>query len=167
MEKQHSRSSPAPKPQTPNDVKSSLNGYTLRGRSPSGKLSRRPCRNYLTGNCTNLSCIFFGIFSNVNVTKHIRDADSVKKCVFRHKEVGSQPDEKPKNSGGKGFVALFQNSKQLGCVFQDVERKSKSILTGGPKILETEAQHAILKCYITSRQNSGKKGSITRCHSAF
>ena len=35
------------------------------------------------------------------------------KFVFRHNEVDSQPNKKPKKSGGKGSVALLKNSKQL------------------------------------------------------
>ena len=31
-------------------------GMSLRGRSPSGKRSRRPCKDYISGKCTNPSC---------------------------------------------------------------------------------------------------------------
>ena len=46
-----------------------------------------------------------------------------------HREADSQPKKK---NGGKGSVALSKNSKQSGCVFQDIEpRKSNSILRKG------------------------------------
>ena len=53
-----------------------------------------------------------------------------------HREVDSQPNKKPKKTGGKGSVALMMNSKQLGCVFQDVEPpKSEFILPKVPHFL--------------------------------
>ena len=71
-----------------------------------------------------------------------------------------------KKSGAKGSVAKLENSKQLGCDFQDVEPpNSKSIFTEEQKTLETEAQRALLHRYITPRQILGKKGSIARTHS--
>ena len=72
-------------------------------------------------NCTILSCSFFGILSNVNVTKTHSGCKFCEKCVFRLKEVDIQPQKKPKNK--------VQNSTQSGCVFQGFELpKSKSIL---------------------------------------
>ena len=47
------------------------------------------------------------------------------KCTFRHKEVDSQPNRKPKE---KWWFVSWKNSKQSGCVFQEIEPpKSKSI----------------------------------------
>ena len=81
-----------------------------------------------------------------------------------HIEADGQPQKK---NGGKGSVALSKNSKQSGCVFQDIgPRKSNSILRKEHNILGTKAQHAILEGYITPHENSGMKGSIARCDSA-
>ena len=55
--------------------------------------------------------VIFGLFPCVKITKHYPDVDSVKKCMFGHKEVHSQPNKKPKKTGGKCFVALSNNSK--------------------------------------------------------
>ena len=85
------------------------------------------------------------------------------KCVFRDK-VDSQPNKKQKKNGGKGSVALWKNSKQFVCVFQDVE-PSKSKIYEGHQILGTEAKRASPKSNITPRENSGKKGSFARCDS--
>ena len=41
-----------------------------------------------------------------------------------------------KRNGGQGSVAILKNSRQLGCVFKDIEPpKSNSIFTEGPDIL--------------------------------
>ena len=62
-------------------------------------------------------------------------------CFVMHREVDSQPMERPKKNGGTGSVTLLKISGQLGCVFP----KSYSIFAEGHKILGTTAQRAILK----------------------
>ena len=53
-----------------------------------------------------------------------------------HQQVESQPSKKPKNNGDKGAVAILKNSRQLGCVFQDIEPpKSTSIARKSTKVL--------------------------------
>ena len=55
-----------------------------------------------------------------------------------------------------------------GCVLQDVVSTENQVdFTEGHKIFVTGGQRAILKRYIASRQNSGKKGSIDRCDPTF
>ena len=105
---------PATRARTQNYGKSSSKGKSPRDRSRSGKICQKPCSHYLTGNCTNPSCDHW----HPPVCQFYKPESGCKfgeKCVFRHKEVGSQPDEKPKNSGGKGSVSLLKSSKQLGC----------------------------------------------------
>ena len=125
----------APKSQTQNDGKSCWKGKALRGRSPSGKRSRRPCKDYISGECTNPSCGS----GHPPVCQHYKTQSGCKfgeTCVFWHKEIDNQPNKKPKKSGGKGSVAFLKNSKQLGCVFQVVEcSKSKSSLRNGTQSL--------------------------------
>ena len=65
--------------------------------------------------------MIIGILPCVKITDLIRDGKFGEKCTFKHKEVDSQPNKKPKKRGGKGSVALLKKSKQLACVFQDVE----------------------------------------------
>ena len=49
---------------------------------------------------------------------------------FRHKEVDSQPNKKPKKNAGKVSVASLKNSTQLGCVLQDVGLLQKLRIDG-------------------------------------
>ena len=50
--------------------------------------------------------------------------------------IDSQPNKKPKKSGGKGSVAFVKTSQQLCCVFQDAEpSKSRSNLRKDTKVL--------------------------------
>ena len=118
-----------------NDRNSSSKGKSLRGRCLSGKEFRKPCRHGLQGNCTNPSNDY-GHFPVCRNCTSESGCKIVEKCIFKHKEVDSQPYQKPKKSGGKGSVAFSKNSKQMGCVFQDTEPpKSMLILRKGTTFL--------------------------------
>ena len=71
-----------------------------RGRSPSGRMSRWPCKDYLKGTCTNSFC---------------------EKCSYAHRQVEEQPSKRSKKNGDKSAVAMLKSTRQLGCVFQDLE----------------------------------------------
>ena len=110
-EKHYNRSLPAPRAQTENDGKSTLKGKTLRGRSPSGKRSRRPCKNNTRGKCTTPSCDY----------RHPPECQDYKThsgckfgelCVLTHKEEDSLPNKKQKMTVGEGAVVSLKNSKQ-------------------------------------------------------
>ena len=84
-----------------------------------------------------------------------------------HREAGSQPNKRPKKNGGRGSVASRKNSRQVGCVCQDIDPVEVQFdFPEGHRILGTKAQRAILRRCITPHENSGKKGSIARCDSA-
>ena len=131
---------------------------SLRGRSPSGRMSRWPCKDCLKGTCT-LSfcekwhppeCLFYKTKSGCRFGE---------KCSYAHRQVDEQPSKRSKKKGDKSAVAMLKkhesydrtekpvvcrdtsherhgpvvcnssNTRQLGCVFQDMEPpKSLSIL---------------------------------------
>ena len=129
-----------------------------RGRSPGGRMFRLPCKDYLKGTCTNSfckkwhppECLFYKTMSGCR---------SGKKCSYAHRQVDEQPSKRSKKNGDKSPFSMFKkhesydrkgkpvvcrdtsherhgpvvynlsNTRQLGCVFQDVEPpKSSSIL---------------------------------------
>ena len=117
-----------------------------RGKSPSGRMSRWPCKDYLKGTCTNSFrekwhppvCVFY---------KSENGHRFGEKCSCLHRQVEQQPSKRSKKNGDKSAVAMLKkheqhhrtvrpvvygyssNTRQLGCVFQDVEPpKSSSIL---------------------------------------
>ena len=50
------------------------------------------------------------------------------KCSYAHRQVDEQPTKRSKKNDDKSAVAIFKSTRQLGCVFQDVEPpKSASI----------------------------------------
>ena len=117
-----------------------------RGKSPSGRMSRRPCKDYLKGTCTNSfcekwhppECLFY---------KSENGCRFGEKCSYAHRQVDEQPSKRSKKNDDKSAVAMLKqsehhrrtgrpvvnvyssNTRQLGCVFQDMESpKSSSIL---------------------------------------
>ena len=84
------------------------------------------------------------------------------------REDDSQPNKQPTKNGGKGSVALSKNSKQSDCVCQDTEPpKSNSILQRSTTFLGPKHSLLFSKDALRHVKNSGKKGSIARCYSAF
>ena len=99
-----------------------------RGRSPSGGMSRLPCKDYLKGTCTNSfcekwhppECLFYKTKSGCRFGE---------KCSSAHHQVEEQPSKRSKKNGDKSAVAMLTITRQLGCVCQDMEPpKSSSIL---------------------------------------
>ena len=85
-----------------------------RGRNPSGKMARLPCKDYFKGTCilrTENGCNFGD------------------KCSYAHSQVDEQPCKRSEKNGDKSAVAMLKSTRQLGCVFQDMEPpKSTTIL---------------------------------------
>ena len=117
-----------------------------RGKSPSGRKFRLPCKDYLKGTCNNSfcekchppECLFY---------KSENGCRFGEKCSYAHRQVEEQPRKRSKKNGGKSAVAMLKknghhqrtgrpvldayssNTRQLGCVSQDMEPpKFSSIL---------------------------------------
>ena len=123
---------PSPRSSAQQNVKNASRTRSPRGKSPSGRMFRLHCKDYLKGTCTNSfcekrhppECLFF---KSENVCKF---GD---KCSYAHRQVDEQPSKKSQKNGDKIAVAILKNSRQLGCVFQDMEppkslRKRSNIL---------------------------------------
>ena len=99
-----------------------------RGRSPSGRMSRWPCKEYLLGTCTTPFCEN-GILQNACSTSPKMGTGLGEKCSYAHRRVDEQPSKRSKKNGDKSAEAMLKITRQLGCVFQDMEPpKSSSIL---------------------------------------
>ena len=89
-------------------------------RVPSGRMFRWPCKDYLKGSFTTPvcekwhppKCLFYRTENECNLGD---------KCFYAHRQVDEQPGEKSKTKGDKIAVAILKNTRQLGCVFQDME----------------------------------------------
>ena len=154
------KTTPSSEPPTQRGRSASRKG-TLRGRSPSGRSNRQPCKDFLKGICTKLPCD----------NRHPPECQFSKsesgckfgdKCSFPHRKGEEQPKNR-KNSGDKNAVAILKDVRQLGCVNQDTEPpESLSILRKGTKNLGTKSTSTIHKSYAASRRHPRKQRTIAR-----
>ena len=111
---------PSPKSSTRQNERSASRTRSPRGRSPSGKMARLPCKDYLKGTCTNSFCekwqapeyLFYKSESGCRFGE---------KCSYAHRQVDEQPSKRSKKNGVKSAVAMLKITRQLDCVFQDME----------------------------------------------
>ena len=78
-----------------------------RGKSPSGRMSRWPCKDYLRGTCNNSSCKRWHppeclFYKNKNGCRF------GEKCSFAHRQVDTQPTKWSKSNNDKSAVALLK-----------------------------------------------------------
>ena len=99
-----------------------------RGKSLSGRMFRLPCKDYLKGTCNNSfcekwhppECLFYKTKSGCRFGE---------KCSCAHRQVDEQLSKRSEKNDDKSAVAMLKITRQLGCVFQDMEPpKSSSIL---------------------------------------
>ena len=103
---------PSPEPSTPQDVRN-LARAKSRGRSPSGRMSRLPCKDYLKGTCTNPSCEKVA-FSRVSVPQDKRGMQ-IRGKVHVHTPAGwLQPSKKSNRNGDKSAVAFIEGYTTIG-----------------------------------------------------
>ena len=78
-----------------------------RGKSPSGRMSRWPCKDYLRGTCNNSfcekwhppECLYYKTKSGCRFGE---------KCSFAHRQVDEQPTKWSKSNNDKSAVALLK-----------------------------------------------------------
>ena len=141
-----------------NERKSSRN-RSPRGKSPSGRMSRWPCKDYLKGTCNNSfceklhppECLFYKTKSGCRFgekcsyahrqvdeqpSKRSKKNDDInaiamlKKCELHDRTEQPVVDRDIRRKSNHGLVGCSSsNTRQLGCVFQDMEPpKLSSIL---------------------------------------
>ena len=78
-----------------------------RGRSPSGRMSRWPCKDYLKGTCNNSfcerchppECLFYKTKSGCRFGE---------KCSYAHRQVDEQPTKRSKKNDDKSATAMLK-----------------------------------------------------------
>ena len=122
---------PSPRYSTGQNGKNASRTRSPRGKSPNGRMSQLPCKDYLKGTCTNPFCEKWHP-SECLFCKSENGCRFGEKCSYAHRQVEEQPSKRFKKNGDKSAVAMLtrkESTRQLGCVFQDMEPpKSSSIL---------------------------------------
>ena len=96
-----------------------------RGKSPSGRMYRWPCKDYLKGTCNNSfcekwhppECLFHKTKSGYRFGE---------KCSYAHRHVNEQPTKRSKKNGDKSAVAIVKKNDWHENVRQPVVNHGKS-----------------------------------------
>ena len=127
---------PSPRSSTRQNERNASKTRSPRGRSPSWRMSRLPCKDYLKGTCTTPFCekwhpperLFY---------KSENGCRFGEKFSYAHRQVEERPSKRSTKNVDKSAVAMLKRTRQLGCVFQDMEPpKSSSILRESSDILK-------------------------------
>ena len=92
-----------------------------------------------------------GILQNACSTSPKMDADLVKSAPMRIARLMNSRNKRSEKNGDKSAVAMLKITRQLGCVFQDMEPpKSSSILRNSSNIRETNpmCSDSLKPCYV-------------------
>ena len=144
------RAKPSPKAEPPSEPQSSkTRGRSLsrkrnaRGRSPSEKSNRLPCKYFLKGTCTKSICEYW----QPSECQFCRTKSDVSSALSAHSRTG-----RFKNNQTKSRVAIVKSMRQLSCVSQDTELPdSTSTSRKGKRVFEP-----IRRCIASSkRENEG------------
>ena len=90
-----------------------------KGKGPSGRMSRWPCKDYLKGTCTNSfckrwhppECLFYKTKSGCG---------SGEKCSYAHRQFDEQPTKRSKKNDDKSAVAMLKKGDWHGSVWKPV-----------------------------------------------
>ena len=147
---------PSPRSSTQQNVRNASRTRNPRGRSPSGKMARLPCKDYHKGTCTTPfcekwhppECLFY---------KSENGCRFGEKCSYVHRQVEEQPSERFKKNGDKSAVAMLKITRQLGCVIQDMEPPKSSSILRKSKHTEANPMCSIHWSLVASRWHSRPK----------
>ena len=79
-------------------------------KSPSGRMSRWPCKDYLKGTCNNSFCEKVAPSRMFYKTKS--GCRFGEKCSYAHRQVDEQPTKRSKKNGDKSAVATLKKHEQ-------------------------------------------------------
>ena len=115
------RPTPYPEPSALTQGVENLEGSTIpRGRSPSRKISRQPCKLHFQSICANPCCEKWH-FPECMFYKAHEGCKFWDKCSFAHLWVEEQPSKRFEKNCDQNALATLKETKNSGCVFQDME----------------------------------------------
>ena len=126
-----------------------------RGLSPSGRMYRWPCKDYLKGTCTNSfcekwhppECLFY------KTKSECRFGD---KCSYAHRQVDEQPSKRSQKNDDKSAVAMLKKNDLHEHVWQPVVNRYKSHERSGRPDINRDT------CHELKRGPTGRRSSNAR-----
>ena len=142
---------------TQQNVKNASRTKSLGGRSPSVKMTRLPCKDYLKGTCRTpfcekwhpSECLFY---------KSENGSKFEEKCSYAHRQVDEQPSKKFNKKGDKIAVTILKKYTTIGLRISGYGVAEVFIdFAEGLKHTEANPMCSIHQSRVTSRQHSRPK----------
>ena len=95
-----------------------------RGKSPSGRMSRWPCKDYFKGTCNNSFCEKWH-FPERLFYKTKSGCRFGEKCSYAHRQVDEQPSKRSKKNDDKSAVAMLKKNDLHESVWQPVVNRDE------------------------------------------
>ena len=113
-----------------------------RGKSPSGRMSRWPCKDYLKGTCNNSfcekwhhpECLFYKTKSGCRFGE---------KCSYAHRQVDEQPGKRSKKNDDKSAVAMLKKGEWHESVREPVINYVKGHDRPGQPDVKRDTRHEL------------------------
>ena len=113
-----------------------------KGKSPSGRMFRWPCKDYLKGTCINSfcekwhppECLFYKTKSGCRFGE---------KCSYAHRQVDEQPSKRSKKNDDKSEVAMLKKNDWHDNVRQPVVSRDKSHDRTGQPVAKRDTRHEL------------------------
>ena len=131
---------PSPNSFMQQDEKKASRTRSPRGKSPSGRMSRWPCKDYLKGTCTNS----FGekwhppkflFYKTKNGCRFGED------CSYAHRQVDAQPSNLSRKNDDKSAVARLKKHELHDRTVQPVVNRDKSQERTGQSVVKRDTRH--------------------------
>ena len=127
-----------------------------RGKSPSGRMSRWPCKDYLKGTCNNSfcerwhppECLFY---------KTKRGCRFGEKCSYAHRQVDEQPRKRSKKNDDKSAVAMLKKSDLHESVWQPAVNRDKSHERLGRPDVKRDTCHELKRGPVGRRSSNARQ----------
>ena len=160
------KSAPPSEPPTEKDGRSTSRRKCLRGRSPSGKFARQPCRDFIKGKWTRPSCDYWHP-PECQCYKFWIGMQIWRKVLVCTKAGWRSTLQKTEKGCDKNAVAILKDVRQFVCVFQDTEPpESSSISRKSAKVLGSIRRVQVINATQRHANIREKQRSVARSESS-
>ena len=126
-----------------------------RGRSPSGRMYRGLCKDYLKGTCNNSFCEWWHPPECLFYTKS--GCWFGEKCSYAHRQVDEQPTKRSKKNDDKSAIAMLKKNDWHENVWQPVVNCDKNYERSGRLDMNRDAFHELKRGPTGSRSSNARQ----------
>ena len=127
-----------------------------RGKGPSGRMSRWPCKDYLRGTCNDsfckrwhpLECLLYKTKSGYRFGE---------KCSYAHRQVDEQPSKRSKKNDDKSSVAMLKENDLHESVWQPVVNRDESHEKSERPDIKRDTRHELKQGPVGRRSSNARQ----------